>query len=83
MNLFSPVTRNTIVSAIESGKPFSLLMADGKSYPVPHSDYISLSPKGTYVTVYDDDEHFFVLPLLTMTGVSSMLEANEGDAESK
>ncbi|NRA27206.1 MAG: hypothetical protein HRU10_08160 [Opitutales bacterium] len=58
-------------------------MADGKSYPVPHSDYISLSPKGTYVTVYDDDEHFFVLPLLTMTGVSSMLEANGGDAESK
>ena len=46
-------------------------MADGKEYDVPHSDYISVSPKGTFVTVYDDDENFYVLPLLTMTGIGS------------
>lgn len=65
------MTRSQIVAAIESGEPFTLLMADGKEYRVPHRDYISISPKGSYVTVYDDDEHFFVLPLLTMTGLAS------------
>lgn len=46
-------------------------MADGREYSVPHPDYISLSPKGTFATVYDDDERFYVLPLLTMTGLAS------------
>jgi len=46
-------------------------MTDGQEYEVPHSDYTSVSPKGTFVTVYDDEEHFFVLPLLTMTGIGS------------
>jgi hypothetical protein len=52
-------------------------MADGREYEVPHRDYISLSPKGTFVTVYDDEEHYFVLPLLTMTGlIAKMPKAN-------
>ena len=68
------MTRKQIESAIESGMPFSLMMADGKVYNVPHRDYISLSPKGTFVTIYDDEEHFFVLPLLTMAGLRSTTE---------
>ena len=77
------MTKNQIVSAIESGIPFSLMMADGKTYNVPHRDYISLSPKGTFVTIYDDEEHFFVLPLLTMTGLSSTTEKENGSAQRK
>jgi hypothetical protein len=46
-------------------------MADGREYAVPHRDYISLPPKASYVIVYDDAGHFTVLPLLTMTGLSS------------
>ncbi len=65
------MTRSQIESAIEAGTPFSLRMADGREYAVPHPDYISLSPKGTFVTVYDDEERFVVLPLLTMTGLAS------------
>jgi hypothetical protein len=38
---------------------------------VPHSDYISLPPKASYVIVYDNAGHFTVLPLLTMTGLQS------------
>ena len=54
-------------------------MADGNEYSVPHSDYISVSPKGTFVTVYDDDEQFYILPLLTMTGlVPKVIEQNGG-----
>lgn len=65
------MTRSQIVAAIERGEPFTLRMAEGREYAVPHRDYISISPKGTYVTVYDDEERFYVLPLLTMTGLVS------------
>jgi len=76
------MTRSQIESAIGSGVPFTLRMADGREYEVPHRDYISLSPKGTFATVYDDDEHFFVLPLLMMTGlVSTTPKANRGSKE--
>ncbi len=65
------MNRAQIESAVASGIPFTLRMADGKEYPVPHSDYISLPPKGGYVLVYDNLGHFTVLPLLTMTGLES------------
>ena len=65
------MTRSQIESAIQSGVPFSLRMADGREYSVPHRDYIYLSPKGTFVTVFDDEEHYFILPLLTMTGINT------------
>jgi len=65
------MSKSQIQSAIQSGKPFTIQMADGQEYEVPHSDYISVSPKGTFVTVYDDEEHFFVLQLRTMTGIGS------------
>ena len=65
------VTREQLQSAVASGNPFALRMADGREYPVPHRDYISLPPRGSYVIVYDDNGHFTVLPLLTMTGLQS------------
>ena len=65
------MTREQVESAVASGKPFTLRMADGKEYRVPHRDYISLPPKASYVIVYDDQGHFTVLPLLTMTGLES------------
>jgi len=69
----SAMTREQVESALASGVPFALLMADGKEYPVPHRDYISLPPKASYVIVYDDNGHFTVLPLLTMTGLQSSI----------
>ncbi|HRZ58910.1 MAG TPA: hypothetical protein P5525_26045 [Candidatus Paceibacterota bacterium] len=74
------MTRSRIESAIESGAAFTLGMADGREYPVPHRDYISISPKGTFVTVYDDDERFVVLPLLTMTGLASTAPKHNGSS---
>lgn len=52
------MTRHQVESAVASGDPFILLMADGKEYSVPHPDYISLLPKASYVIVYEDDGHF-------------------------
>ncbi len=55
---------------MERNLTFTLHMADGKEYRVPHRDYIFLPPKAAFVVVSDDDGHVFVLPLLTMTGLS-------------
>ena len=63
------MTRKQIESAVASGIPFTLRMADGKEYPVPHPDHISLPPNASYVIVYDDQGRFTVLLLLTMTGL--------------
>jgi hypothetical protein len=64
------MTRSQIESAVERNEPFTVKMADGKEYQVPHRDYIFLPPQGSYVIVVDDKEHVNVLPLLTMTGLS-------------
>ncbi|MBM3878829.1 MAG: hypothetical protein FJ387_03790 [Verrucomicrobia bacterium] len=74
------MTRSQIESAIQAGTPFSLRMTDGREYAVPRRDYISLSPKGTFVTVYDDEERFVVLPLLTMTGLASSAPKSNASA---
>ena len=66
------MTRQQVESAIASGSPFTLRMADGKEYAVPHRDYIWLPPGASYAIVYEDDGHFTVLPLLTMTGLRSI-----------
>ncbi len=63
------MTRSQIESAIARNSPFTLKMADGKTYDVPHPDYVFLPPRGAFVVVVDDDEHVDVLPLLTMTGL--------------
>ena len=72
------MTRKQIESAVASGMPFTLRMADGRQYPVPHTDHISLPPNASYVIVYDDDDRFTVLPLLTMTGLESRVSASNG-----
>lgn len=75
------MTRQQIESAVARGTPFSLLMADGREYRIPHPDYISLPPKAAHVIVYDDEGHFTVLPLLTMTGLQSTI--TDSGAQSK
>ncbi len=56
-------------------------MADGKEYAVPHSDYIWLPPNASYVIVHEDDGHFTVLPLLTMTSLRSKPMERPGKAK--
>jgi hypothetical protein len=65
------VTRKQLEDVIEQGVPFQVNLADGRSYPVPHPDYISLPPKNaTVAIVYEDDGTVHLLPLLTMTGLT-------------
>jgi hypothetical protein len=67
------MTRDQIESAVARGIPFTLRMADGKEYPVPHRDYIALPPKASCVMVFDDHGHYTILPLLTMTGLHTKI----------
>ena len=64
------MTRAQIECAVARGVPFTLRMADGKEHPVPHRDYISVSPKASHVIVWDDAGHFTVLPLLNDDGAA-------------
>lgn len=74
------MSRSQIEAAVERNVPFTLRMADGHEYHVPHRDYISLPPKGAFVIVYDEQEHAFFLPLLTMTGLFYKSEGRDAHA---
>jgi len=72
------VTRDQIAQIIARGLPFTVRMADGKDYPIPHRDYISLPPVGHSVIVYDDKGRFYILPFRTITAIESQIsEADE------
>ena len=36
-------------------QPFSLILADGRSFHVPHPDFFSIAPKGTALVLWGDD----------------------------
>ena len=69
------MNRSQIEAAVERNLPFTLRMADGKEYHVPHRDYVSFPPRGAFVVVYDEKEHVFVLSLLTVTGLTYQSES--------
>lgn len=64
------MTKENLHSVIESNRPFVISMADGKSYVVPHRDFISFTRRGTAVIVSAEDDKIHILPLITMTGIS-------------
>lgn len=64
------MTRENIHSVVESNRPFTITMADGKEYHVPHRDFIAFTAKGTAVVVSTEDDKIHVLPLITMTGIA-------------
>jgi hypothetical protein len=70
------MTKEQIQSAIDTGQPFRLRMADGREYEVKHRDYIWLTPGAPSVIVGDDKGHFTILPLLTMSGLHSKAQLN-------
>ena len=48
---------------------FTVHMADGRSFNVPHPDFLSMSPTGRTVIIYQEDENFSILDLLLMTEI--------------
>jgi hypothetical protein len=50
-------------------RPFTVRMADGRAFSVPHPDFLSMSPTGRTVIIYQEDEEFSILDLLLMTEI--------------
>ena len=70
------MTRDQIVRAVQRNTPFTLRMADGREYTVPHRDFITVPPNASFVIVVDrQGKDFDVLPLLTVTGLHQAGEA--------
>jgi len=45
-------------------QPFTLHMCDGRSMHVPHPEFLSHSPSGRTVVVYQSDDNFSIVDLL-------------------
>jgi hypothetical protein len=45
-------------------QPFTIHLADGRALRVRHRDFVSLSPSGRIIIVYDADETFSIVDLL-------------------
>ncbi|MDX1968498.1 MAG: hypothetical protein SFV23_15075 [Planctomycetaceae bacterium] len=48
-------------------RPFTIRMADGRTFDVTHPDFVAQSPSGRTVIVFQPDESYSVLDLLLMT----------------
>jgi hypothetical protein len=68
-----------IEEAVGRGVPFSLKVADGDRFDVPHPDYLFLPPrearKRTYVVIHNDEGFASLLPLLTITSLTYQVDA--------
>ena len=51
----------------EPFRPFAIHMADGRSFTVPHRDFIAHSPPGRTVIVFGEGDAFSILDLLLVT----------------
>ena len=52
-------------------EPFTILTTDGCKYRVPHPDHALISPRGTRVAVYDDNDTGAILTALHIVGVKT------------
>jgi hypothetical protein len=50
-------------------RPFTLVTASGEKYRVPHPDYVTFTPSRRVALVYQDEELFNALDVLTITDI--------------
>jgi hypothetical protein len=48
-------------------QPFTVRMADGRTFPVLHPDFLSISPTGRTAVIYDTQGSASIVDLLLMT----------------
>jgi len=59
---------------ISKNQPFRIKTASGRSFDVPHRDFVSFSPRRTSISIFfeeNGEEHFAIVPLLTVTAAIS------------
>ncbi len=50
-------------------RPFTLHMADGRAFPIPHPDFLLMSPSGRMAFAFRDDDECTILDLPLMTEI--------------
>jgi hypothetical protein len=48
-------------------RPFTIRMADGRQFSIPHPDFLSMSPSGRTAVIYHEDDSASIVDLLLMT----------------
>ncbi|MCC6680735.1 MAG: hypothetical protein IT445_07520 [Phycisphaeraceae bacterium] len=61
-------------------RPFSIHLADGRVFHVPHSEFLSHSPSGRTIIVHQADDNFSVLDLLLVTELEVHVSGANQDA---
>jgi hypothetical protein len=51
----------------EPFRPFKIHLADGRTFIVPHRDFVSQSPRGRTIIVYGSGESFSIVDLYLVT----------------
>ena len=51
-------------------RPFTIYLADGRSFKIPYRDFVSQSPGGRTVIVYHADESFSIIDRYLVTELS-------------
>ncbi len=62
-------------------RPFTLYLADGRSYHVPHGEFLSQSPSGRTIVVHHADDTFSVIDLLLVAEIK--VDASPASAEQR
>jgi hypothetical protein len=53
-------------------RPYVIRMASGEKYVVPHPDFISVSPLGSQIIVYDEADRLHMLSPLLMEAATPL-----------
>ncbi|MBN2594529.1 MAG: hypothetical protein JXA81_13555 [Sedimentisphaerales bacterium] len=51
-------------------RPFAINLADGRSIPVKHREFVLPSPSGRTVIVYQPDDSFGIIDMLLVTSLT-------------
>ncbi len=51
-------------------QPFTIHLADGRSIPVVHNDFMVMSPAGRTAVIYQPDESSEIIDLLLVTSIA-------------
>ena len=53
-------------------KPYEIRMASGERYVVPHTNFVFVSPRGSFVIVFDKNEHPYHLSALLIESATPL-----------
>jgi hypothetical protein len=71
------------VHSAQPFEPFRVLVADGRSYPVRHPEFMAQSQNGRMIYITTSDGSMVSLDLLLVTGVKIGAKERNGHARKK